>query len=86
MLAANVAKNLLSELWRRVPMLCDSLNQQNVKSRHTFPLNVYAIFESALIFGRFPGYARLSFWKRQCADEDEYGTLVVAFDQCPVFN
>jgi hypothetical protein len=28
-----------------------------------------------LLSGRFPGFARLSFWKEQHVDEDEYGAM-----------
>jgi hypothetical protein len=33
-------------------------------------------FRKRIIFGSFPGFALLFFWKEQNVDEDEYGALV----------
>jgi hypothetical protein len=34
------------------------------------------IYERTLLFGKFRGFARLSFWQEQRVDADEYGALV----------
>jgi hypothetical protein len=35
------------------------------------------ISETALLFATFSRFARLSFWKKQNVDKDEYGALLV---------
>ena len=36
-----------------------------------FSIHCSPIFERALLCGRFPGFARLSFWEQQREDENE---------------
>ena len=45
----------------------------------SFPMTnnpIPPISERALLFGRFPGFDRLSFWYGSHVDDDEFGTLV----------
>jgi hypothetical protein len=42
-----------------------------------FSIQCSPISERALLFGRFPGFARLSFRYEQVLDEDEYGVSLV---------
>jgi hypothetical protein len=37
---------------------------------------MFPISERALLFGRFPGFARLSFWQEERIDKDKYGKLL----------
>jgi hypothetical protein len=34
------------------------------------------MYGRALLFGKFPGFARLSFWEEEHVDEDEYRAVV----------
>lgn len=49
------------------------MTEQNFKY---FPIQSSPISEIALIFGRFPGSARLSFWWEQHVDTNQYGSKV----------
>jgi len=41
-----------------------------------FSIQFPPISEKALLFGRSPGFARLSFWQDQQLNEDGYGALM----------
>jgi hypothetical protein len=41
-----------------------------------FYIQCFQISARSLLYGRFPGFARLSFWYEKHVDEDEYGALV----------
>jgi hypothetical protein len=48
----------------------------NFVSIHCFP-----IFETALLFAKFPYFPHLSFWQEKSVDENEYGALVGRYRQ-----
>jgi hypothetical protein len=39
-------------------------------------MQFFLIYERTLLFGRFPGFTRWSFWQEQHVDEDECAALV----------
>ena len=49
---------------------------ETIKSESYFFIPFCPISEKALLFERFLGFVRLSFWQVKRVDEDEYGTLV----------
>jgi hypothetical protein len=41
-----------------------------------FSILCHPMSQKSLPYGRFPGFARLSFWQQQHADEDQHQALV----------
>jgi hypothetical protein len=41
-----------------------------------FSIQCFPTFEKALLFGRFPGFARLSFWYERRVYEHDYVAMV----------
>ena len=72
--------NWLPTIWR-------SLNEKDLLKRRWwlftctaltdhFPVQCSPMYGRALLFGKFPGFARLSFWEEEHVDEDEYRAVV----------
>jgi len=67
-------------MWRYIP---ENLNfnirlREKLKS-HT--ITVWHTVHITLLFGRFPGFALLSFWQKQRIEEDGYGALIEWYGQ-----